>query len=98
MVGDSVTWYNFSSCTTDGAVAQSPAFLGSSGPRTVLAVATDNGKDISRYSSYKTEKEVLVLAGTCLEVQNSMEVAGSNGLVLINLREEKLAANAQMIS
>ena len=97
-IGDIVTWYNFASCTTDGAVAQSVQFLGSTGPRTLFAVTLDNGKDISRYSCYQSEKEVLVVAGTCLRVKNSMMMVGSNGCVVINLQEEKLSHGIKMIS
>ena len=97
-VGDTVIWYNFASCTTDGNVAQGHQFLGSSGPRTVFAVSINNGKDISKYSSYHGEKEVMVVAGTSFKVQNSMEMAGSNGCVMINLSEQKLPAGVKMIS
>ena len=96
LTGDTITWYSFSSCTTDGDVASS--FLGTSGPRTLFAVTVENGKDIQMYSSYEGEKEILVVAGTPLVVDTSMAAPGANGLVLINLTEEKLPAGVKMIS
>ena len=96
--GDTVTWYNFSSCTTDGDVLKTPMFLGPSGPRTLFAVTCRNGRDIMRYSSFKNEKEVLLLAGTTFKVDNSMQVPGSDGLVIINLTEIDLPAGVKFIS
>lgn len=78
-------------------MAQSAQFLGSTGPRTVFAISLDNGKDISRYSCYQSEKEVLVVAGTCLKVQNSMDMAGTHGCVMINLKEETVPSDVKMI-
>ena len=95
-IEETVVWFNFSSCTTDGKVASS--FLGPSGPRTLFAVTVEHGKDIQQYSSYKGEKEILVVAGTPMVVENSMEVVGANGLVLINMTEETLPPGVKLIS
>ena len=97
-IGSLVTWYNFSSCTLDGDVLHSPSFLGPTGPRTLFTITCRSGRDIALYSSYKSEKEVLLMAGTCLRVENSMAVPGSNGLVIINLRETDLPAGVKLIS
>jgi hypothetical protein len=63
--GQMVTWWGFSSCTTDGAVLQSDAFCGSQGHRTLFIIKAVSARDISMYSSYDSEKEVAADASHC---------------------------------
>ena len=74
-----------------------PEFLGATGPRTLFAIKCSSGRNIARYSSYVNEKEILLLSGTCLRVENSMVVPGSDGLAIINMEEVKLPSGVKLI-
>merc|ERR1712125_290695 len=67
--GVRITWWAFSSCTTSTEVLESPMFLGPDGERTIFVIENAIGWDLSSYSFYDTEKEVLLPAGMTVEVQ-----------------------------
>ncbi|CAF0934545.1 unnamed protein product [Rotaria sordida] len=62
--GDEFTWWTISSCSTS--VNMIKDFLGSSS--TLFLIEAVNGKDISRYTNYSSESEVILCPGTRLRV------------------------------
>jgi len=60
-------------------------FLSKVGPRTLFEIKTVKGVNISEYSLYPAESEVLLLPGTCLKVVDQLDLGG--GLVVIQLQE-----------
>mmetsp|Transcript_42424 Transcript_42424/g.79626 ORF Transcript_42424/g.79626 Transcript_42424/m.79626 type:complete len:704 (-) Transcript_42424:12-2123(-) len=83
-----IYWWGFSSATCDGEALKHDYFLGAVGPRCLFSLNQNCGKDISRYSAYREEKEVLIPPGRKWTVMNSMEVPGAHGLRLIVLTED----------
>lgn len=73
------------SATVNGEVLKNPLFLGSTGDRSLICYRQRCGKDISRYSAYKTEKEVILPPGFLWRVGNAMDIPGSNGLRLFEI-------------
>lgn len=69
--GKAFTWWAFSSTTTNINVMNSDAFLGTDGPRTLFSIDTF-GVDIAAFSAYTNEQEVLILPGTLLTVNSSV--------------------------
>ena len=80
-----VFFWSLSSCTKNGHVLTNPMFCGTTGPRTVLNITTNAARDISPYSFYAVEAEVLLPPGLQFRVMSKIEVPGSGGLVMINL-------------
>jgi hypothetical protein len=85
--GKKVFFWSVTSCTTDGAMLSNPKFLGTTGARTMLNITTPSSRDISRYSSYPSEAEVVLPPGLQFQVMSKTVLPGSGGLVLINLTE-----------
>jgi len=77
------TWWSFSSCTE--IVSGMEDFLSKVGPRTLFEIKTEKGVNISGYSFYPAESEVLLLPGTCLKVVDQLDLGG--GLVVIQLQQ-----------
>ena len=67
--GTQVTWWPFSSCTTELTVLKSNLYLGSTGDRTLFSVEVINGRTIRAHSHFVTEDEILMLPGTQMIVQ-----------------------------
>jgi hypothetical protein len=61
---EKLTWWGFSSCSTSLSVIQN--FLGPTS--TLFLINAENGKDISAYSNFPKEKEVILGLGTRLRV------------------------------
>ena len=66
-VGQTITWWGVSSCTSDEDVARNFAG-GCAGDSTLLTIRTTSGVDISEISFYQDEKETLLAPGTQLKV------------------------------
>ena len=49
-VGESITWWSFSSTTTNISVLEAPMFLGKDGDRTIFQIMTRHGVDIGAFS------------------------------------------------
>lgn len=62
-----LTWWSISSCSQSVDIIQS--FLGSGNNSTLFMIEAVNGKDISSYSYYPNEKEILLGLGTELRVK-----------------------------
>jgi hypothetical protein len=73
--GEETTWWHFASCTIDiGTLLQ---FAGSPSQHgTVLVLATKSAVDIRAFSAYPQEKELLLLPGAVLEIQQVVRNVG----------------------
>ena len=80
-----VIWWAFSSTASEAETLKSPLFLGTSGPRTLFAIESKTGVDISHLSASPSEKEVILLPGTCLEVVSIFSPAPE--LTMIQMRQ-----------
>ena len=83
--GTPVTWWAFSSCTTELTVLENNMYLGITGDRTLFSVETINGRTISAHSHFVTEDEILLLPGTHMIVQSQFSPAAD--LHIIHLRQ-----------
>lgn len=70
-----VTWWGFSSCTTELGVLENNVYLGDTGDRTLFSVETINGRAIRAHSQYSTEDEILLLPGTQMVVKSQFSPA-----------------------
>jgi len=85
--GTEVTWWAFSSCTTELTVLESNMYLGTAGSRTLFSVEAINARTIRAHSHFVTEDEVLLLPGTHMVVQSQFSPA--TDLHIIHLKQEK---------
>lgn len=83
--GTSVTWWAFSSCTTELTVLENNMYLGSTGSRTLFSVEAINGRTIQNHSHFVTEDEILLLPGTQMIVQSQFSPAA--GLHIVHLKQ-----------
>ena len=83
--GTSVTWWAFSSCTTELTVLENAMYLGSTGDRTLFSVEAINGRTVRDHSHFVTEDEVLLLPGTRMIVQSQFSPA--TNLHIIHLKQ-----------
>jgi hypothetical protein len=82
--GQVLTWWSISSCSQSMDIIQS--FLGSGINSTLFMIEAVNGKDVSAYSYYPNENEVLLTLGTELQVKsNTLKHHG--GLSIVHLVE-----------
>ncbi|CAF4492372.1 unnamed protein product, partial [Rotaria socialis] len=82
---DVKTWWGFSSCTSSLDILTSSSFLGSTGVRTLFNIEIFNGREISEFSDHCSEKEILLLPGTCVRVVGQMKQ--SDGLQIVHLKQ-----------
>jgi len=83
--GKEFYWWAFTSTTKRLNVLENPQFLGKSGLRTIFMIQVQSGVDVSPYSIYGEEVEVLLYPGTKLKVNSTLDVG--NGLVQVHLEE-----------
>ncbi|CAF1577622.1 unnamed protein product [Adineta ricciae] len=67
--GELLTWWSISSCSVEVDVVQD--FLGKNINATLLMIVTKSAKDVSRYTSFPDEKEVILGPGTQLRVKGN---------------------------
>jgi hypothetical protein len=84
VIGDTIEWWGFSSCTGSMMVLQSDLFLGKKDIRTMFTIECLNGKDISKHSYYASEDEILLLPATQFKVISCLD---QGNLKMIHLRE-----------
>jgi len=84
--GAIVWWWSWSSVSKDIETLQSDDFLGTVGERTLFTIQMKNAVDISSYSAYPEEAEVLLPPGTRMRVTGNLEQG--NGLRQVTLVEE----------
>lgn len=80
-----VIWWSFSSCTKTLTVLESELFLGKIGERTLFSIEVYNGRNIQAHSHFNTEDEILMLPGSCMEVQSRLNPASD--LHIIHLKQ-----------
>ena len=85
--GTPVTWWSFSSTTTELGVLENNMYLGVSGDRTLFSVEVVNGRSIQAHSYFVTENEILLLPGTYMVVQSQFSPAPE--LHVIHLKQEQ---------
>jgi hypothetical protein len=83
--GTPVTWWAFSSCTTELTVLENNMYLGDTGDRTLFSVEAINGRTIRAHSHFVTEEEILLLCGTHMIVQSQFSPAPE--LHIIHLKQ-----------
>jgi hypothetical protein len=83
--GTRVTWWAFSSCTTEMTVLENNMYLGNQGSRTLFSVEAINGRTIKAHSHFVTEDELLLLPGTQMIVQSQLSPA--TDLHIIHLKQ-----------
>ena len=84
--GTPVTWWAFSSCTTELTVLENNMYLGDTGNRTLFSVEAINGRTVRAHSHFITEDELLLLPGTYMIVQSQFSPAP--GLHIIHLKQD----------
>ena len=85
--GTLITWWAFSSCTTELTVLENNMYLGTTGERTLFSVEAINGRTIRAHSHFITEDEILLLPGTHMEVQSLFSPASD--LHIVHLKQIK---------
>jgi hypothetical protein len=83
--GISVTWWAFSSCTTELTVLENNMYLGNTGSRTLFSLEARNGRTVRAHSHFVTEDEILLLPGTHMIVQSQFSPAPD--LHIIHLKQ-----------
>ena len=83
--GTRVTWWAFSSCTTEMTVLENNMYLGNQGDRTLFSVEVINGRTIKAHSHFVTEDEILLFSGTHMIVQSQLSPA--TALYIIHLKQ-----------
>jgi hypothetical protein len=85
-VGQLTPWWAFSSTTRDQAVLANETFAGYTGERTCFHIKACAAFDISRYSAYRGEGELLLAPGTVLEVRGTF--SSGPGIYTITLVQQ----------
>ena len=80
---DVQTWWSVNSCSTDLKVVG--LYLGENG--TLFAIKSRSGKNISSFSTFNTECEVVLMPGTRLRVKSHV-LNFKDRLVIVHLEEE----------
>lgn len=84
-IGNTLTWWAFSSCTASIGALTNEQYLGLSGPCTLFAIQCLNGKAIRKHSYFENEDEILLLPCTHLKVIDCLR--REDGLSIIHLVE-----------
>ncbi|CAF1326334.1 unnamed protein product [Rotaria magnacalcarata] len=66
--GNTIVWWGFSSCSTKRNISEHEIFLNETGKKTLFIIDCITGRDISQYSIFQKEKEILLLPATTLQV------------------------------
>ena len=85
-----LTWWAFSSTTSNIAALSNPMFLGPSGDRTVFQILTTRGVDIGQLSAIPSEAEILIPAGTTLKITGVLPKS-DDGLTIVTLEDDNEA-------
>jgi len=68
---ENITWWSFSSCTKSMEILEPETFLGCKNKRTLFHILPPhNGIDITLFSNYSNEDEILLLPGSCFIVNS----------------------------
>jgi hypothetical protein len=80
-----ITWWGFSSCTTELTVLENNMYLGNSGKRTLFSVETINSRLIRNHAHIPADDEILLLPGTRMIVQ--IQLCPAPDLHIIHLKQ-----------
>ncbi|CAF4127175.1 unnamed protein product, partial [Adineta steineri] len=83
--GSAMTWWAFSSCTTEMTVLENNMYLGQEGDRSLFSVEAINGRTIKAHSHFVTEDEIVLMSGTHMIVQSQLSPAAN--LYIIHLKQ-----------
>jgi sugar lactone lactonase YvrE len=84
-IGETLTWWGFSSCTSLINILQSEQFFNMTNERTLFTIESYSGKDIRQHSYYQLEEEFLLLPATQFKVEANFNQ--NNGIHSIRLQE-----------
>jgi hypothetical protein len=84
IMGKTVVWWGFSSCTTLLNSLQSEQYLNQTGPRTLFIIECHSARDIRGHSFFPSTDELLLLAATQFQV---MDYLHQGDLHIIRLKE-----------
>ena len=84
VAGNTQTWWSVNSCTTDLKVVE--FYLGNTG--TVFAIEAAGCKDISSYSQFAQESEVILMPGTLLRSKSNV-LSFRDTLYIVHLEEDQ---------
>ena len=84
--GDIKILWAFSSCTSNLDVLHQAQFLGDSGARTLFCIEVRSAKDIRAISAICNEDELVLPAGTMVEVLNVSKQARHGPPVSLNIK------------
>ncbi|CAF1463768.1 unnamed protein product [Adineta steineri] len=87
ILGKTITWWGFSSCTMTLNTLQSEQYFSQTGPRTLFIIQCHSGKDIRKHSYFSSTDELLLLAGTSYQVTDYLH---QGDLHIIYLKEIRL--------
>ena len=93
-----LTWWSFSSFTLDGDSLSGDTFCGSRGERILFTVRVKTGKDISVYSAYRSEKEILLPPGRVFKVEGGITSPSDPHLSIIHLDEQILPTGVKLVT
>lgn len=79
-----ITWWSYNSCTSSVKVIEN--FLGSNSGSTLFLIEAINGKDISAYTQYPAEDEVMLPMGSTFRVKSD-SLKEKNGSCIVHLTE-----------
>lgn len=80
-----IIWWGVNSCSTD--VKAIEQFLANCNSATLFSIEAINGKDISFYSTFPSEKEVILIPGTYIRI-NSKPLIFEDRFFVVHLKEE----------
>ena len=83
--GERVTWWAFASASLEMKTLEDRRFCGQSGPRTLFMISTNLGFDVSPFSFFPTEAEVLLPPGLSFVVSGHCDMG--HGLVVVQLQQ-----------
>ena len=88
-VGARINWWSFSSTTKsgNGAVLTDPMFFGEAGQRMLFVLHCVRGIDISAFSDFPQEDEVLLMPGATLEVTQVVPAGLLGGAAMVVLQQ-----------
>jgi len=89
-MGQTVTWWGVSSCTSKLSVAQ--GFLGTSGKRTLFEVEPRSAVSICKFSAFTGEDEYILPAGTPLKVLSVKSQSNLTTIRLAEVEDERLVS------
>ena len=85
-VGTEHRWWAFSSTAKKINVLENPEFLGTTGSRTMLHITANTTYDISSYSSFENEQELILPPGSKLVVEGVFSPA--EGLQIVQMTQK----------